>query len=150
MGIKTDIGLLDMDFQASAAALLGKLREDPDWKDAGYRPIVVETRRDLPTQMAYYSRGRMEPKDVVAMFAAAGLWKLTDAEARKPTTWTLKSKHLEGKALDLAPSKNGYTPDWNAPRSIWERIGHYARELGLEWGGDWSATQDLPHVEVKE
>lgn len=150
MGIKTDLALLDRDFQALAAALLGRLREDAVWKDAGYRPIVIESLRDLPVQMAYYSRGRMEPMDVKAMFAAAGLWKLTDAEALKPSTWTLKSKHLEGKAVDIVPSKKGYTPEWNAPRAIWERIGHYARELGLEWGGDWSATQDLPHVEAKE
>ena len=150
MGIKTDIGLLSTVFQAKARQLLSALKTDPVWTAAGYRPIVTETLRELPVQMAYDSRSRMPIADVRAMFAAAGLWKLTDAEARTPVTWTLKSKHLDGLAVDIAPSKDGFSPAWNAPPGIWQRIGTHARELGLEWGGDWAGKVDRPHVQGKE
>lgn len=150
MPIKTDLGLLAPEFQDKACGLLGRLREDPTWVSFGYRPVVVETRRDLTTQMAYYSRGRMTIQDTKAMFEAAGLWRLSDAEARIPVTWTLKSRHISGHAMDIAPSKDGFTPAWNAPEAVWQRIGHHCRELGLEWGGEWSTTPDRPHVQMKE
>lgn len=148
MPIRTDLDSLDMAFQEKAAALLGRLREDPVWRQYGYKPMVVETRRDLAVQMAYYSRSRMNPTDVRLMFEAAGLWRISESEARIPSTWTLKSKHLTGRAMDLAPSKDGFTPDWGAPDEVWRRVGHYAGELGLKCGGDWSTTPDRPHVEM--
>ena len=96
--------------------------------------------------MAYYSRGRMNIDDVKAMYKAAGLYNLSDSEAKTCNTWTLKSKHIEGKAIDLCPVINGKNA-WNADESIWERMGKIGEENGLTWGGRWE-QKDLPHFEI--
>ncbi|HNV37157.1 MAG TPA: hypothetical protein PKL79_09085, partial [Rectinema sp.] len=95
-------------FRGRVEAALGVMNIDAELKKYGVQKIiVVEGLRTLPTQMAYYSRGRMKTADVRAMYEAAGLYKPTDTEAQTPNTWTLKSRHLDGKAVDLAPSKDG-------------------------------------------
>lgn len=65
---------------------------------------------------------------------------------RQGFSWTLKSKHLTGNAVDLAPwvIKSGKgTIDWNDLRrfeKIYEAMFTAAREQGvkLRWGGDWN------------
>ncbi len=61
-------------------------------------------------------------------------------------TWTLKSKHLTGHAVDIAPwvIKNGKGfVDWNDLRKfekLFEAMFTAAREQGVKirWGGDWN------------
>ncbi|MEN6487339.1 MAG: M15 family metallopeptidase, partial [Smithella sp.] len=129
-------------------AALTRMNADDELHAAGVKTIiVVEGKRELTTQMAYYCRGRMKDiADVKAMFAAAGLWALTDKEATTPSTWTLKSRHLDGKAVDLAPSNDGKTVWWGAPEAVWQRMGAIGKTFGLVWGGDWQ-QKDLPHFE---
>ena len=117
------------------------------WSVLGYKPMVVETKRALATQMAYYSRGRCPVEVVKEFFKAAGLWSLTDKEAGQTVTWTMESKHLVGKAADVVPSKDGKTPDWSAPAAVWNEMGQAAKTHGLVWGGGWQ-KRDNPHVEV--
>ena len=58
------------------------------------------------------------------------------------------SKHMEGKAVDLAP----YPIDWN-DRGIGHQLG-----LKIRWGGDWDSDgdindnkfDDLVHVEIRD
>lgn len=57
---------------------------------------------------------------------------------------TMNSKHLTGKAIDLAP----YPIDWNNTKRFYWFAGMVlavAKELGikLRWGGDWDGDQDL-------
>lgn len=138
-------------FGARVSAAIGKMRSDPELARLGVKGIIiVEGKRELTTQMAYYSRGRMKTEDVRAMFAAARLWKLTDTEAQTKVTWTLKSKHLDGLAVDIAPSKDGKAIWWSAPPAVWQRMGAIGKSFGLAWGGDWKDTRDCPHFEVKE
>jgi len=139
-------------FREKVQAALEYMRADRQLKALGVAGIIViETRRDLTTQMAYFSRGRMAPEDVRAMFAAAGLWKLSDKETQTPTTWTLKSKHLEGKAVDLCPSKDGKAAWWDAPDAAWKRMATIAQSYGLESGYTWAPPkQDKPHFEQSD
>lgn len=55
--------------------------------------IVVEGLRTIERQRELYAQGRTKPGKVV--------------------TWTLASKHIDGKAVDLAPIKDDKTIDWN-------------------------------------
>jgi|TARA_Y100000310_G_C19990004_1_gene493668 hypothetical protein len=69
------------------------------------------------------------------------------------------SKHIEGKAIDIAP----YPIDWN-DRERFHYMGGMARGIGhvlgidIRWGGDWDSDgeikdnsfDDLVHIELKE
>lgn len=139
-------------FRVRVEAALDAMAQDAELKRLGVQKIiVVEGLRTLATQIAYYCRGRMKNSaDVKAIFNAAGLWALTDKEAVTPSTWTLKSRHLEGKAVDLAPSRDGKTIWWDAPEAVWARMGAIGQSHGLVWGGAWQDKHDLPHFEEPE
>jgi peptidoglycan L-alanyl-D-glutamate endopeptidase CwlK len=75
-----------------------------------------------------------------------GFWALTPWEAtKKPITWTLKSKHLVGKAFDACPVRNGKAW-WGAPQDVWDKMGEIGESVGLKWGGRWK-NKDSPHFE---
>jgi hypothetical protein len=135
-------------FRQRCAIMLEGMSRDKKLADMGVKSIIiVEGKRSLTTQIAYYCRGRMRRnEDVKAVFKAAGLWALTDSEAETPNTWTLKSKHLEGRAIDIAPSKDGKAIWWGAPGEVWERMGEIGEAHGALWGGRWK-NKDCPHFE---
>lgn len=138
-------------FRARVEAALDRMRTDAELRAAGVQGIVVlEGLRALTTQMAYYTRGRMTPDDVRAMYQAAGLYRPTDDEAKRPVTWTLRSRHLDGKAVDLAPTRDGTTIWWSAPPAVWSRMGLIGQSFGLAWGGTWKGKEDTPHFEEAE
>jgi peptidoglycan L-alanyl-D-glutamate endopeptidase CwlK len=69
----------------------------------------------------------------------------------KPVTWTLKSKHLSGRAIDFAPLVNG-KPSYNEklyPPSA-ATFQAAAKQLGLRivWGGNWK-VRDWGHIQVE-
>lgn len=137
---------LQPQFQTKARNAYELMQKDQDLKDMGVEAIAIsETKRSLVTQMAYYSRGRMDPEDVKKMYAAAGLYDISTEEAKTPNTWTLKSKHIDGLAIDLVPVKDGKYW-WTAPYLVWERMGEIGESVGLSWGGRWK-TADCPHFE---
>lgn len=102
--------------------------------------FVVEGLRTRERQAELYAQGRTKPG--------------------KKVTWTLHSKHLEGKAVDLAPLINGAI-DW-ADLSKFDTIAKAmqdaAKEVGVtvRWGGDWDmdgqprerGESDSPHFEL--
>jgi len=120
--------------------------------EEGIPVIVLETRRELCTQMAYFSRGRGPKELVFAYFERCGLWKLTEVEAATINTKTLYSKHLDGLAIDAAPVKDG-RPWWAAPREVWLRMFAIAEdECGLDAcaAGKWESWNwDWPHHEFR-
>lgn len=72
------------------------------------------------------------------------------ANLAKGVSWTTRSKHLDGDAIDICPYEvyqlNG--PDklqW-ADGPVWQRLGAIGKALGLRWGGDWK-VKDLGHFE---
>jgi peptidoglycan L-alanyl-D-glutamate endopeptidase CwlK len=91
---------------------------------AGIRFILTCTKRTPEEQAELYSRGRSKPGRIV--------------------TWTLKSKHIEGKAFDIAILINGEV-SWKDSDYI--KAGHIGEDVGLVWGGSWK-KKDLPHFEL--
>lgn len=98
---------------------------------------VLEGVRTLERQRELYAQGRTAPGKIV--------------------TWTMKSKHIEGKAVDLVP----YPLDWNDLEKfnkIKDAMFQAARELdvNLRWGADWNENgeyrekgeYDSPHFEI--
>ena len=102
--------------------------------------LVIEGLRTKERQADLYAQGRTKPGKIV--------------------TWTLTSKHIDGKAVDVVKLKNG-TIDWNDSRSF-EELGKVmldtAKQLGvkLRWGYDWDGDgvlkekgeTDGPHFEL--
>ena len=66
-------------------------------------------------------------------------------KTKAPVTWTLKSKHLEGMAVDMVPLKDG-KPWWDAPGELWGRLYDFADEVGLISLYRRSG-KDRPHLE---
>lgn len=59
-------------------------------------------------------------------------------------TRTLNSKHIEGRAIDLAP----YPVDWQDTKRFYYFAGIVMAtasdmEIGIRWGGDWDSDNDL-------
>lgn len=101
---------------------------------------VVEGVRAAARQKELYAQGRTKPGKVV--------------------TWTLKSKHVEGKAVDLAPWVDGAI-DWSDLAkfdAIAKAMRAAAAELGvaIRWGANWDGDDkprekgegDSPHFEL--
>lgn len=105
-----------------------------------FQLFVVEGLRTKARQAQLYAQGRTSPGKVV--------------------TWTLASKHIDGRAVDLAPLRNGAI-DWSSPKdfdAIARAMFGAAAELGhrVRWGADWDSDgrprergeQDSPHFEL--
>jgi len=102
--------------------------------------MVVEGLRTLERQKQLYAQGRTTKGNIV--------------------TWTLKSKHLDGLAVDLAPIQNGQI-DWTDLAkfdAMAKAMFTAAAELGIKirWGADWNQNgrprekgeHDSPHFEL--
>jgi peptidoglycan L-alanyl-D-glutamate endopeptidase CwlK len=100
---------------------------DKEMKEAKIDYILTCTTRTQVDQDALWTKGRTTPGAIV--------------------TWTLKSKHIEGKAFDIAILKDGKitwaTNDYKPAVEI-------GRRVGLDCGGDWFKTKDWPHFQLKE
>jgi hypothetical protein len=133
-----------------STAAIAAMRNDLELKRLGVTDILInETFRELSTQLIYWMRGRMQdPADVQTAYTRAWGWTPTLAECRQKITWTLDSKHLQGVAIDLVPSRDGKSFWWNAPREVWDRMGTIGKQCGLKWGGDWKGREDTPHFEI--
>lgn len=85
---------------------------------------VTSGNRTQAEQDALYAQGRTKPGPVV--------------------TWTRKSRHIGGRAIDLTLF-SGKNPVWESKH--YKRAGEIGEELGLIWGGRWK-TPDQPHFEL--
>ena len=66
---------------------------------------------------------------------------------------TMNSKHLVGRAIDVAPIiGNKLAWDWPPFYIIAASMKQAAEELGVKivWGGDWKSFKDGPHYELAE
>lgn len=148
-------------FRTKAAVFYTALNTETCLKRLGIaRFLIVETKRDIDVHLAYASRlmakyaaieYRIMAIDFVkAMYKRAGLYAIGDREALIPNTWTMKSKHLEGLAIDIVPSKDGVN-FWWAPPSWpgWEIMAEIAVAHKIEPGSRWKGRRDCPHFEEK-
>jgi peptidoglycan LD-endopeptidase CwlK len=104
--------------------------------------LVTEGLRSKERQAALYAQGRTAPGKVV--------------------TWTLKSKHIDGLAVDVVPYINKTIPwdDFLLFCVLGEAMMEAAKAEGvsLRWGYDWDGDgvlrekgeTDGPHFEIKE
>lgn len=72
---------------------------------------------------------------------------------RKGVSWTTRSKHLDGKAIDICPYLQWdlHGPDklqWDAADPVWAKLANIGRSLGLICGYDWK-VKDMGHFELK-
>lgn len=141
-GLHRDIESLEEGFQQRVRVLLARLDQ------LGIKYRISETLRDIEVQRAYYAQGREPLVTVNRLRSVAGLWPLSEEENKRQITWTMQSRHLEGKAIDLVPSVNG-TFWWTAPDSKWKEIAEVAKELGFDAGYYWK-KHDSPHIQLKE
>jgi len=86
---------------------------------------VTSGNRTQAEQNALYAQGRTKPGKVV--------------------TWTRKSRHIGGKAIDITLF-SGKNPVWDSKH--YDRAGVIGEQLGLVWGGRWKRTPDRPHFEL--
>ena len=87
---------------------------------------VIQGRRTQAEQDALWAKGRTKPGPKV--------------------TWTRNSRHLTGRAIDLALF-SGKNVVWESKH--YTRAGQIGEELGLVWGGRWKGGKtDKPHFEL--
>jgi peptidoglycan L-alanyl-D-glutamate endopeptidase CwlK len=73
---------------------------------------------------------------------------------RRGVSWTPRSKHLTGDAIDVCPFEVYALagPDklqWNDTDPVWLAIGKIGEACGMTWGGRW-AQRDLGHFQYRE
>lgn len=111
-------------------------------KEKGINIFVTEYRRTKERQMYLYCKGR-----TIGECIKVGIDKSFAEKYCSPNesqvTWTLTSNHMEGFAWDIACSSP--TPLYD--NFTLSKAGIVARELGIEWGGDWK-EKDTPHFQV--
>lgn len=64
---------------------------------------------------------------------------------------TMQSKHLDGRAIDVAAWHDGAIRwDWPLYERIADAMKRAAQDLGvtITWGGDWTSLKDGPHFEI--
>ncbi len=99
--------------------------------------------------------------ELLARFTEAGLCVIiidtlrTEAEQQanlaRGVSWTPKSRHLVGLAIDVCPllSYQLYGADklqWQADDPVWQQMGVIGEAIGLRWGGRWT-QKDMGHFE---
>lgn len=127
--------------------------------EAGLTFSVTCTLRSQDEQIALYSQGRDSIETVHQRRKEASLPPITE-EQNKKVTWTLKSKHIEGKAFDIVLLKNNQ-PIWDIKVNVnkneipdYQEAGLIGESVGLKWGGRFKnkatnkPTPDYPHFEL--
>jgi len=103
------------------------LEFDKQMKASGVNYIITCTTRTQSDQDNLYAQGRTKPGLIV--------------------TWTRKSKHIDGKAFDIAIIKDGKI-SWAT--ADYQLAGEIGRGIGLDWGGSWAKNKDAPHFQLRE
>jgi hypothetical protein len=113
--------------------------------------VAYEARRSVRVQEAYYAQGRKGLEEVNALRKLAGLYQLRSERDNYKITWTVKSRHIDGSAMDVVPADGAGNPTWDLAhyRDAFEAIRDCGRRAGLICGADWPEPQaDWPHYEA--
>ena len=102
----------------------------------GLPMIVTAGVRTEAEQAALYAQGRTAPGKIVTN--ADGVTNRSNHQVKADGY---------GHAVDCAFRDAAGQPTWD-PSYPWRLYGTLAMQLGLKWGGAWSAITDLPHVEL--
>jgi peptidoglycan L-alanyl-D-glutamate endopeptidase CwlK len=104
-----------------AKALLDKCKVN------GIDLLIYCTFRESKEQEQLYAIGRITPGQ-----------KVTNAKAGE-------SYHNYGLAFDCVPLVGGKT-SWGR-NDLYNKIATYAKEIGLEWAGNWKTFKEYPHFQ---
>lgn len=147
-----------MSFRYSKASLDRLSKVHPDMQRVAMLAIqlsevdfsITQGLRTLEEQRRLYGKGRTG-----AQCRAAGVPERYASPGEKKVTWTMKSNHLSGNAIDVAPFVNGKLEyDDSGKLGLWPKIAKAFKEaaarldVSIEWGGDWKGTVDRPHFEL--
>jgi hypothetical protein len=120
---------------------------------------ILETHRTQERQDTLYAQGRASYDEIMHLREIADLGGISTEDAETTVTWTRKTKHIEGLAVDVVVTKpNGSIP-WpvcnNATdAALWLSLGEIGEKCGLVWGGRWEPIdkwgigRDAPHFEM--
>lgn len=110
----------------------------------GILVVVTSTIRTVDEQIALYAQGRTPLEVVNSLRAKAGMPRIAPAENKYTVTncdgIKTKSRHQDGKALDVVPAENS-KPVWpkdTDPR--WRQIAEVMVKHGFRWGMDWNGN----------
>ncbi|MFD2044310.1 M15 family metallopeptidase [Ornithinibacillus salinisoli] len=99
--------------------------------------VITESIRTIERQDELYTLGRTKEGNIVT-YAKGG-----------------ESYHNYGLAIDFAIMKHKDELTWDINydgnengSSDWFEVADIAKELGFEWGGDWSKFKDYPHLQM--
>ncbi|MDO6655250.1 M15 family metallopeptidase [Anaerobacillus sp. 1_MG-2023] len=105
--------------------------------EAGIEIVITAGHRTKEEQDALYEKGRSTGGQVVTNVAGGG------------------SYHNYGLAIDFALKLDDGDVVWDMKRddngngkSDWMEVVDMAKDLGFEWGGDWSSFKDYPHLQM--
>lgn len=121
-----------------------------DLKGHGYDVRPTQVLRSASLQRLYYAHGRSDAALKEAGFTALEIAKYRRQGAlatSKRITGTLKSKHIDGVAMDVAFYVDGKIT-WDDSYSGWAVYGKACKAHELTWGGSWKTFKDLPHCEL--
>lgn len=104
----------------------------------GISILITQGMRTIAEQNALYAQGRSKPGPIVT-------------NAKGGTSY-----HNYGLAFDFALLlPDGQTISWDMNRdgdkdktADWREVVQEAKELGLEWGGDWTSFKDYSHLQM--
>lgn len=99
--------------------------------------VITEGYRSYERQDDLYAQGRTSGGDIVT-HAAGG-----------------ESYHNYGLALDYALQAEDGSLVWDVDADFngsgtpdWLEVAEIAKDLGFEWGGDWTNFRDYPHIQM--
>jgi hypothetical protein len=98
----------------------------------GHPVVIISGKRTAEEQAALYARGRTNGGAIVT------------EKSGQPGD---ESRHQLDLARDFAFVGPDGRPD-TSDRQPWQLLGQLAKEVGLEWGGDWTSLVDRPHVQM--
>lgn len=99
--------------------------------------VAISGHRTWEEQDALYARGRTKPGQ-----------KVTNAKGGQ-------SNHNFAVAIDCGVFQGKVYLDGGDPRQaslankVHEACAVHARQLGIDWGGDWSGPKDYPHFDIR-
>lgn len=113
-------------------------------KKNGLNVLVTETKRSQERQNYLYCQGRTISQVVAKGISKEFATKYCNPNANK-VTWTLKSNHSSGMAIDICKNVKGQE---YSDATFFKQCGEIAAELGITWGGIWKSSPDTPHFEI--
>ncbi len=114
--------------QVLARQFFANVLNSSDLVNNGVIAKIISGTRTYSEQAELYAQGRTKPGRIVTN-AAAG-----------------RSNHNFGIAWDVGLFKGS---DYLEESPLYDVMGTIGKNLGLEWGGDWSSLIDKPHFQLK-